>query len=569
MLAALRIQNFALIERLSVEFGPGLTVLTGETGAGKSILFGALQLILGGRASSDLIRAGAKEATVEALFQFPRKGPGAAAAGRLREMGVGAEGDEVALRRVVSAEGKNRCFIDGGPVTLSMLEAAGEFLVDVHGQHQHQRLLYPENHLYILDDFGDVQGRREQVAGLVAGLRRLEARRGDLSRREADSRDRIDLLRFQAREIEAADLVPGEEEALEEEAALLATAEERHVLARGAHQDLYESEGSLADRLSSVAARVERLAGLDPALRDLAEEVRSLALQAEEAARRLGRYAEGVEFDPGRRSAVEERLDLVRTLKKKYGGSVEAVLACRDRAAKELEELSNRDAALEEVQRAVEALRPQVAREALNLSGERKEAAQRLGRAVEQELRGLGMRKAGFAAVLSDEEDPEGFVVREGKRLRLFDDGVDRAEFQFEPNVGEGVRPLAKIVSGGELSRVMLAIKTVLAGKDRVPSLLFDEVDVGIGGAVAEVVGRKLKTISKSHQVFCITHLPQIAALADAHFLISKEERGGRTRTAIRQLDMDERVEEIARMAGGKTITEATRRHAREMLGLK
>ena len=569
MLTALRIQNFALIEQLSVEFGPGLTVLTGETGAGKSIIFGALQLILGGRAHADLIRSGAKEATVEALFHLSRKGPGRAAVERLHEMGVDEQGGEMALRRLVSVEGRNRCFINGSPATLTMLESAGEFLVDVHGQHQHQRLLYPENHLEILDDFGSLHGRRDQVARSIQELRKLEARRDDLSRRETDQRDRMDLLRFQVREIEAAALVPGEDEALEEEASLLASAEERHTLARSSHETLYESEGSLVEGLASVADRLERLAELDPAVRDLAEEVRSLGIQAGEAARRIQQYADGVEFDPERQRAVGERLDALRTLKKKYGGSIEDVLAYKDRAAGELEELSNRDSILEEVRQAIEERRPRVAREALKFSEERERAGSRLGRAVEKELGGLGMEKVRFEVGLQDEEDPDGFVERDGRRLRLFDDGVDRAEFQFEPNVGEGVRPLARIVSGGELSRLMLAIKTVLAGRDRVPSLVFDEVDVGIGGAVAEVVGKKLRAISRSHQVFCITHLPQIAALADAHFLISKEEQKSRTRTTIRPLEMEERVEEIARMSGGEKITDATRRHAREMLGLK
>lgn len=570
LLAALQIRNFALIERLSVEFGPGLTVLTGETGAGKSIIFGALQLILGGRASADIIRTGEKEAAVEALFQFAANGPGVETTQRIRDLGVetGDEG-EMVLRRVIPAEGRNRCFINGSSVTLTMLDSAGEFLVDIHGQHQHQRLLYPENHLETLDDFGELRERRKEMAGLIDGLRRLEARQTELSRSEADQRDRIDLLRFQTREIQEINPLPGEDQALEEEAALLATAEERHILARGAHEELYESEGALVDGLAAVSGRMDRLAELDPALRETAEEFRSLTAQAEDAARRLQRYADAVDFDPDRQRTVEDRLDVIRTVKKKYGGSIEAVLAHQERAAAELEGISGRDEALEKIAREIEAARPRVAAEALKFSDERKKTAARLGKAVEKELSGLGMGKVRFVVALRDEENPDGFVERNGRRLRLFDDGVDHAEFQFEPNVGEGVRPLARIVSGGELSRVMLAIKTVMAERDRVPSLVFDEVDAGIGGAVAEVVGRKLKAISRSHQVFCITHLPQIAALADAHFRIAKQESGKRTRTTIRPLGPEERVDEIARMSGGRKITDATRRHAREMLGMK
>lgn len=570
MLAALQIRNFALIERLSVEFGPGLTVLTGETGAGKSIIFGALQLILGGRASADIIRTGENEAAVEALFQFTANGPGVETTQRIRDLGVepGEEG-EMVLRRVIPAEGRNRCFINGSPVTLTMLDSAGEFLVDIHGQHQHQRLLHPENHLETLDDFGELRERRKEMAGLIGGLRRLEARQTELSRSEADQRDRIDLLRFQAREIGEINPLPGEDQALEEEAALLATAEERHILARGAHEELYESEGALVDGLAAVSGRMDRLAELDPVLRETAEEFRSLTAQAEDAARRLQKYADAVDFDPDRQRTVEDRLDVIRTVKKKYGGSIEAVLAHQERAAGELEGISGRDEALKKIAREIEAARPRVAAEALKFSDERKKTAARLGKAVEKELSGLGMGKVRFVVALRDEENPDGFVERNGRRLRLFEDGVDRAEFQFEPNVGEGVRPLARIVSGGELSRVMLAIKTVMAERDRVPSLVFDEVDAGIGGAVAEVVGRKLKAISRSHQVFCITHLPQIAALADAHFRIAKQESGKRTRTTILPLGPEERVDEIARMSGGREITDATRRHAREMLGMK
>ena len=570
MLAALQIRNFALIERLSVEFGPGLTVLTGETGAGKSIIFGALQLILGGRASADIIRTGENEAAVEALFQFTANGPGVETTQRIRDLGVepGEEG-EMVLRRVIPAEGRNRCFINGSPVTLTMLDSAGEFLVDIHGQHQHQRLLHPENHLETLDDFGELRERRKEMAGLIGGLRRLEARQTELSRSEADQRDRIDLLRFQTREIGEINPLPGEDQALEEEAALLATAEERHILARGTHEELYESEGALVDGLAAVSGRMDRLAELDPVLRETAEEFRSLTAQAEDAARRLQRYADAVDFDSDRQRTVEDRLDVIRTVKKKYGGSIEAVLAHQERAAAELEGISGRDEALKKIAREIEAARPRVAAEALKFSDERKKTAARLGKAVEKELSGLGMGKVRFVVALRDEDNPDGFVERNGRRLRLFEDGVDRAEFQFEPNVGEGVRPLARIVSGGELSRVMLAIKTVMAERDRVPSLVFDEVDAGIGGAVAEVVGRKLKAISRSHQVFCITHLPQIAALADAHFRIAKQESGKRTRTTILPLGPEERVDEIARMSGGREITDATRRHAREMLGMK
>ena len=570
MLAALQIRNFALIERLSVEFGPGLTVLTGETGAGKSIIFGTLQLILGGRASADIIRTGENEAAVEAIFQFTANGPGVETTQRIRDLGVepGEEG-EMVLRRVIPAEGRNRCFINGSPVTLTMLDSAGEFLVDIHGQHQHQRLLHPENHLETLDDFGELRERRKEMAGLIDGLRRLEARQTELSRSEADQRDRIDLLRFQTREIGEINPLPGEDQALEEEAALLATAEERHILARGAHEELYESEGALVDGLAAVSGRMDRLAELDPVLRETAEEFRSLTAQAEDAARRLQRYADAVDFDSDRQRTVEDRLDVIRTVKKKYGGSIEAVLAHQERAAAELEGISGRDEALKKIAREIEAARPRVAAEALKFSDERKKTAARLGKAVEKELSGLGMGKVRFVVALRDEDNPDGFVERNGRRLRLFEDGVDRAEFQFEPNVGEGVRPLARIVSGGELSRVMLAIKTVMAERDRVPSLVFDEVDAGIGGAVAEVVGRKLKAISRSHQVFCITHLPQIAALADAHFRIAKQESGKRTRTTILPLGPEERVDEIARMSGGREITDATRRHAREMLGMK
>ena len=558
MLSALQIQNFALIEQLSVEFGPGLTVLTGETGAGKSIIFGALQLILGSRASSELIRAGADEATVEALFQGSANGSGSEVLERVRELGIEPDEDgTIVFRRVVSAGGKNRCYINGSPVTLVMLNSVGEYLVDVHGQHQHQRLLYPDNHLAILDDFGDLRLHRNEIVELITKYRALESHLTKISRSEADQRDRIDLLRFQISEIGSIDLQPGEDRLLEEESVLLASAEERHHLARDAHERLYELEGSVVDSLAEIAEKVKRLADLDVVAQEVSEELRSASVQVEDVSQRLRQYADGVEFDPGRQRVVEERLDAVRTIKKKYGGSIEEALEFKNRAEAELEGISRQDEELKGLTHEIEDYRHRVIDGALKLSDERQEAAKCFAKAVEKELKGLGMKKGKFFINLQSGEDLDGFLERDGQRLRLYDDGVDRAEFQFEPNVGEGVRPLAQIVSGGELSRIMLAIKTVIAGKDRVPSL------------IAEVVGEKLQAIAQSHQVFCITHLPQIASLARAHFLISKGASERRTRTTIRPLEPEERVDEIARMSGGRNITDATRQHARELLGLK
>lgn len=570
LLAALRIRNFALIEQLSVEFGPGLTVLTGETGAGKSIIFGALQLILGGRASSELIRAGADEATVEALFQSSANGSGGEVLKRVRELGIEPDEDgSIVFRRVVSAGGKNRCFINSSPVTLVMLNSVGEFLVDVHGQHQHQRLLYPDNHLAILDDFGSLRSRRAEITEIISKYRALELHLIEISRSEADHRDRIDLLRFQISEIGSVNVQPGEDQLLEKESALLASAEERHHLARESHERLYELEGSVVDSLAEIAEEVKRLADLDVAVQEVSEELRSASAQVEDAAQRLRQYADEVEFDPGQQRVVEERLDAIRTIKKKYGGSIEEVLEFKNRAEAELEEISRQDGTLKDLTHEIGDYRHRVIDGVLELSDERREAAKCFAQAVEKELKGLGMKKGRFFIHLQSSEDPDGFLEHGGQRLRLYDDGIDRAEFQFEPNVGEGVRPLARIVSGGELSRIMLAIKTVIAGKDLVPSLIFDEVDVGIGGAIAEVVGKKLQAIARSHQVFCITHLPQIASLARAHFLISKGANEKRTRTTIRPLEPEERVDEIARMSGGSNITAATRQHARELLGLK
>jgi len=565
VLSSLHIRNFALIEDLSVEFGRGLNILTGETGAGKSIIFQGLHLLLGGRASSDFIRKGARDAEVSGLFSLKEE---AHALQRAAALGLSTEGADLLLRRVVSSEGKNRCYVNGAPATVGMLEKIGEFLVDIHGQHQHQRLLHPENHLEVLDAFAGLEGKRGALAEGVRKVRSLEARKRELEQAEAHQQSRIELFEFQVREIEGARVVAGEEETLESEIRLLSHAEERRRLAQEVFEALYGSEGSVTERLASLAGLLARLGEIDPEQAGAAQEGKEALVQVEELARGLRDYAERVEANSERLQQAEERLHLLRMLKKKYGGSLDSVLAFQQEAQQELESMSRREEALDETTRALDTLRSKVAKEALLLSKVRREGALHLSKSIEREIQTLGMKRVSFEVPLWEEEDPESFVERDGKRLRLSKEGIDQVEFQLEPNPGEGLRPLSRIASGGELSRVMLAVKAVLADRDQVSTLVFDEVDAGIGGAVAEVVGQKLKGTSRGRQVFCITHLPQIAALADHHFLISKVPSKGRTKTEVRPLTLGDRVEEIARMSGGKTVTETTRRHAREILGI-
>jgi DNA repair protein RecN (Recombination protein N) len=551
MLLTLAITNVAIIDRLEIEFGPGFNVLTGETGAGKSIVMDALGLILGDRANPELIRAGCEEATVEALFDLTGRADLQAG---LSEAGFPA-GVELVLRRVVTRAGRSRAYVNGSLVTLAQLQPLAEKLVAVCGQHEHQALLGREAHLPFVDRFG---GHAAAVDAYRSGYALWRATGERLARLEAAERERaqrLDLLRFQLREIAEAQLRPEEEAELAAERLLLHHTERLAAVVSGGFETLYGADGAVCERIGRVADDLTGLAGIDPTLSPLAETLRQSLYTLEDVAAQLRSHLGRISHEPGRQAEVEERLALLGTLKRKYGLSVAAILDLQTALAAELDELEH----AEETRTLLEA---ELARQeaALHVAGAslgraRQAAGERLSAAMQQELADLAMPGARFTLQLTALPEP-------GPA------GLERGEFLLAPNRGEALLPLARIASGGELSRILLALKRVAPGSDQVPTLIFDEVDAGIGGVTATAVGTKLQAVSRSAQVLCVTHLPQVAAGADRHFLVAKLDRAGRTVTAVEMLAGEDRVVEMARMLGGAQVTERTLAHARELLGV-
>ncbi len=567
MLRLLKITNFAIIDDLEITFGPGLNVLTGETGAGKSIIFDALNLTLGARAGGDLVRGGAREALVESLFEIPDTAGGLAARSLLEEAGVEIEEDgELIVRRRVAEAGRSRIYLNGVLGTASLLSRVGDRLVNIHGQHAHQSLLRPASHLGLLDDFAGTSGARTALGELVRELKSAEEKLSAHREGVRERARRADLLRFQAEELEKAALRAGELAEIEAELPRLRNAGRLIEGAASLYERLYEAEGAVVEKTGEIQRELEDIAGLDESLRPLQEEAASAQAQLESLADSLRGYAEGIEHDPERLEALEARRAVIREMIRKYGSDEAECLAYLEECRSSLAAISDEEGTEARLAGARDALRAELAKAALALSEKRSRAAGSLDARMEEALSELGLAGARFQTLITHQEDPEGFIRAGGRAVALRADGVDRAQFHFSPNPGEPPRGLSRVASGGELSRLMLALESVLRRADLIPTLIFDEVDAGIGGAVAEVVGRKLKGVSASHQVLVVTHLPQVASLGDRHFRVEKHVAGERTQTRVEVLDDHKRVEEIARMGTGLEITDAAREHAREML---
>ncbi len=559
MLTCLRVSNLAIIDELEVELGPGLNVVTGETGAGKSILITALQLVMGAKSRPELVRTGAEEAVIEALFEL---GADPALRARLEEAELSA-GDELVIRRVVQAEGRSRAYVNGRLATASQLAVLAAGLTDISSQHQHHTLVDPKTHLDYLDAYARLLDQRARIAGAHAALAEAATELEALQRRYRERADREDLLRFQVDEIDALGLREGEDRELDEERGRLRHAERLARAAGSAEEALYAQDGSLSEALGRIAGEVREAAEIDPGLTPLADRLDEALAQIEDTAKELGRYARAVSLDPERLGEVEDRLDRLHRLQRKYGGDVAAVLEHRANAAEELASLERHEDRVAEAEAKQKAALEEATKVARALSKQRKAASRSLGEKIGAELASLGMGGARVVVDLAPLEAKGGLEV-DGARLSAT--GIDRAEFLIAPNKGEPARPLAKVASGGELSRAMLAIKRTLAGLGPGGTYVFDEVDTGVGGAVAEVIGRKLGDVAAHHQVICITHLAQIAVYGQTHFRVAKKVVGDRTCSEIVRLGDDERLEEIARMVGGVKITARTRAAAAELL---
>lgn len=543
MLKELRIKNLAIIDDLTIRFETGLNVLTGETGAGKSIIVDALGLALGERAQTDMIKTGETDASVEALFEVSGHP-------LLEQMGITPE-DEIILRRSISSAGKSRAYINDTIVNIQSLSEIGRSLVDMHGQHEHQSLLSTDNQRTLLDFYGKLQAKKAEVEIMFHEVQRLKKELSELRTNAKERAHRIDLLNFQISEIDTAALKPGEKEALENERSILSNLNRLNELTETAYAMLYESEGACIEKLSTVISKLKEMSSIDSGISETLGLLESAMPLLEDGAISLRGHKEKYDLDPNRLENIEERLETIKKLEKKYGENIDSILGYRDEAEKELASLGQADEKAEAVENQLKEKEEKLLKTATRLSEKRKKTADEISGAVEKILKELAFEKAGFRAEI--------------KPSPLSSSGIDTVEFLFSANPGETLKPLARVASGGELSRIMLALKNILADVDKIPVLIFDEVDAGIGGRTAESVSVKLKKLAKAHQVICITHLPQIASAADFHIMTEKFQKKDSTFIKIKALSEDERKTEIARMLSGK-ITDVSLRHAGELL---
>ncbi|MGZ3495454.1 MAG: DNA repair protein RecN [Thermodesulfobacteriota bacterium] len=549
----MRIKNFAIIDELNLSFSKGFNVLTGETGAGKSIILNAVHLLLGDKATEEWIRGSEEEASVEALFDISGN---LELTERVKAkvpplQGTGEE-ESLIIRRVISRTGRGKVFISGSLATLGVLSEVGEGLLSIYGQHEHQSLQRVETHIDILDEFGGLIGLREEFQKQYQEFISLSEEVATIREEKERRTKERELMIFQSKEIAASGVQIGEEESLKEERIVLTHAKRLMDFAHFSEETLYSEEGSVIERIQKILNQGREMAAVDPSLSQPLKALESTLIQLEEIALVLRDYSRRVEISPMRLEEIENRLEEIDRLKRKYGATVEKVFSFKARIEETLKSLNDDEGRLSRLEGRLEPLRQVVKDLGERLSEGRKRVSLELKKSVERELNSLGMKKTIFEIHM----DP----------LPLSPKGVDRVEFLISPNIGEEVKPLAKIASGGELSRMMLAMKRILAKVGGRQVLIFDEVDSGIGGAMAEVVGKKLKELSRHHQVICVTHLPQIACFADQHHSVRKEVKSGRTITLVDRLDKESIVDEIARMLGGVRVTEKTRAHAKEMI---
>jgi len=563
MLRELTIRNLAVLEEARVSFAAGLNVLTGETGAGKSIVIDALLLVRGARVQADLIRTGAETASVEAVFEVPSSGPVAAI---LDEAGHGAADGQLVIKRELSRSGRHRVFVNDSAATAGLLERLGDLLVEIHGQHEHQRLMEPARQLDLLDRFAGCEEARLRLGAL---WRRWNTARSELARIRDEAREGVrkeELYRWELSEIDSAQLRDGEEDELRGERRRLQNAERIYAGLQEVMALLQEDAQAAGARLGRAASLLRELSRFDPDVAAPIEALEGAQAYVEDAVARARALRDRAVMDPDRLRLIDERLDAIGGIKRKYGETAAAVSAYRDEIARALDRIERHDAIVQEMQGEVERASEAAGREGRELSEARAEAAPRLERMIQRELRTLGMDHARFRVALRREMAGAEDLGSGAEGWRLGGRGAESAEFLLSANPGEELKPLAKVVSGGELSRTMLAIKTILAATEEVPSMVFDEVDAGIGGRVADAVGHKLRQTAAGRQVLCVTHLAPIAAYAEHHLLVDKRVVKGATKTTVTALDAAGQIEEIARMLGGEHITDASRRHARELL---
>ncbi len=567
MLKSLQVKDYALIEEMFVEFGSGLNIITGETGAGKSILIDAMGLLLGERASTEVVRKGASKSVVEGILNVD---------GNKKVESILKENEidynsELIMRREISLKGSNRCFINDTPVQLTLVKEIGNLLVDLHGQHEHQSLLRTETHIDFLDEFAGLEDLREEYKDLYSKIYEKISELNSLREKEFVIKEKKDLYSYQIKEIDAVSPEQGEEEKLNEELNLLENSERLLELTNKIYSSLYDSENSVNDQLGGIRSHVEELLRIDKSFTDVNGELSTALTLFSDISKFFRDYSSKIDLDPEHLEELRERMGAVNLLKKKYGGSLKAVLEYREKIGKELDLIENYSGNILNIEEDIKKLRTGCGITADKLSKKRTDASKKVQKEVKEVLSYLGIENAVFQIKISrssaDTKNDDHILIN-NKPYQFNSKGCDEVEFYISTNLGEDTKPLAKVASGGEISRVMLALKTILAKNDKLPLLIFDEIDTGVSGRVAQKVGNSLKSLAKFHQIIAITHLPQIAGLADIHFAVEKKQNEDRVISSIRKLNDVEKVNEVAKLMSGENITEASINGARELMGL-
>lgn len=568
MLKTFEVKDYALIEHIKVEFNTGLNIITGETGAGKSILVDAMSLLLGERASTEVVRKGTNKSVVEGIFEVTLNK-------KVKAILEENEIDflpELILRREISVKGSNRCFINDTPVSLNLIKEVGNLLVDIHGQHEHQSLLRKETHINFLDDFTSAQSLLEDYRKIFTSLTDSINELNHLKEKESLLKEKKELYEFQIKEIDAVSPLENEDEQIISELKILENSEKLMQLTADVYSEIYEKDNSIYDSLIAVKKNLNELLSIDNNFADILKELESALAILDNASSFVRDYNSRIEADPEKLESLRQRLGSIILLKKKYGGSITKVLEHRKKIGEEFELAQNFSSKISEYQKGIDLLRNQCGIAADKLSLKRKEASKKIKKEVENVLQELGIANAVFEINIQNEKpvsDNESYLIFKGEKIRCSYNGFDEVEFFISTNQGEDVKPLAKVASGGEVSRIMLSLKSALAKNDKLPLLIFDEIDTGISGRIAQKVGHALKSLSTYHQIISITHLPQIAGLADNHFAVRKTQNSTRTTSEIIKLNFNERVNEVAKLISGEIVTEAALLSAQELMGIK
>ena len=566
MLISLQIKDYALIENIQVEFGKGLNIITGETGAGKSILIDAMGLLLGERASNEVIRKGASKSFVEGIFEVD----GNKKVKQLLDENEIEQRPELIVRREISAKGSNRCFLNDTPVTLNVIKDVGNLLVDLHGQHEHQSLLRSEMHIEMLDE---ISGVDDLLDSYIKSKNELEDKLHelkDLKEKENIIKEKKDIYAFQIKEIDAVSPEPDEDTKLEEELNILENSEKLLELTTNIYSGLYEGENSVYDNLVSIKNQLDELADIDKSFAEKTAECESSLTLVNDIAEFIRSYKDKIELEPEHLETLRERISAINLLKKKYGGSLKTVLEHRAKIGDEFDLAENFSSRITEVNKHITKLREECGTIAKKISAKRKDSSKKIKKQVEESLKYLGIENANFQIrfdINKADSSSENYLIVDGTKIKFNGRGIDEVEFFVSANIGEDPKPLVKVASGGEVSRIMLALKSVLAKSDRLPLLIFDEIDTGVSGRIAQKVGQALVSLSECHQIIAITHLPQIAALADNHYAVEKETLKDRVVSSIRLLADDERVREVAKLLSGEEVTETSIQSAKELMG--